>query len=109
MTSDLCHQTLQVLVHGEGPDVTPVKVLNCDTITQVSGLLALPLLHSSCSSSLIACVCACMCVPQVKEKIIDQVYRNLPYSQRPKVESVALGEWPLHTRSLQAGGGTDDS
>lgn len=28
-------QTLQVLVHGEGPDVTPVKVLNCDTITQV--------------------------------------------------------------------------
>ncbi|XP_051247884.1 plexin-B2 [Dicentrarchus labrax] len=54
--------TLQVLVHGEGPDVTPVKVLNCDTISQV------------------------------KEKIIDQVYRNLPYSQRPKVENVAL-EW----------------
>ncbi|XP_034530045.1 plexin-B2-like [Notolabrus celidotus] len=57
-----CVGTLQVLVHGEGPDVTPVKVLNCDTISQV------------------------------KEKIIDQVYRNLPYSQRPKVESVAL-EW----------------
>ncbi|KAM9328569.1 plexin-B2-like isoform 2-T6 [Pholidichthys leucotaenia] len=54
--------TLQVLVHGEGPDVTPVKVLNCDTISQV------------------------------KEKIIDHVYRNLPYSQRPKVDSVAL-EW----------------
>ncbi|XP_020774814.2 plexin-B2b [Boleophthalmus pectinirostris] len=54
--------TLQVLVHGEGPDVTPVKVLNCDTISQV------------------------------KEKIIEQVYRNLPYSQRPKVESVTL-EW----------------
>ncbi|CAN9508504.1 unnamed protein product [Ophioblennius macclurei] len=59
---EYCVLTLQVLVHGEGPDVTPVKVLNCDTITQV------------------------------KEKIIDQVYRNLPYSQRPKVESVAL-EW----------------
>ncbi|XP_043092553.1 plexin-B2-like [Puntigrus tetrazona] len=54
--------TLQVLVHGEGPDVTPVKVLNCDTISQV------------------------------KEKIIEQVYRNLPYSQRPTVDSVAL-EW----------------
>lgn len=27
----------------------------------------------------------------MKEKIIDQVYRNLPYSQRPKVDSVALG------------------
>uniref|UniRef100_A0A673I0P9 Plexin-B2-like n=1 Tax=Sinocyclocheilus rhinocerous TaxID=307959 RepID=A0A673I0P9_9TELE len=54
--------TLQVLVHGEGPDVTPVKVLNCDSISQV------------------------------KEKIIEQVYRNLPYSQRPTVDSVAL-EW----------------
>uniref|UniRef100_A0A3P8UYJ5 Plexin b2a, tandem duplicate 1 n=1 Tax=Cynoglossus semilaevis TaxID=244447 RepID=A0A3P8UYJ5_CYNSE len=52
--------TLQVLVHGEGQDVTPVKVLNCDTITQVS--------------------------------LTDDVYRNLPYSQRPKVETVAL-EW----------------
>uniref|UniRef100_A0A8C2CLJ4 Plexin b2a n=1 Tax=Cyprinus carpio TaxID=7962 RepID=A0A8C2CLJ4_CYPCA len=50
--------TLQVLVHGEGPDVTPVKVLNCDTISQV------------------------------KEKIIEQVYKNLPYSQRPTVDSV---------------------
>lgn len=39
-----------------------------------------------------------MCPVQVKEKIIDQVYRNLPYSQRPKVESVALGNGlsPLH-------------
>uniref|UniRef100_A0A3P8VPT2 Plexin b2b n=1 Tax=Cynoglossus semilaevis TaxID=244447 RepID=A0A3P8VPT2_CYNSE len=54
--------TVQVLVHGEGPDVTPVKVLNCDTISQV------------------------------KEKIIEQVYRNLSYSQRPKVDSVTL-EW----------------
>ncbi|KAF3688592.1 Plexin-B2 MM1 Precursor [Channa argus] len=54
--------TLQVLVHGEGPDVTPVKVLNCDTISQV------------------------------KEKIIEQVYKNLPYSLRPKVDSVTL-EW----------------
>uniref|UniRef100_A0A8B9L9M9 Plexin b2b n=1 Tax=Astyanax mexicanus TaxID=7994 RepID=A0A8B9L9M9_ASTMX len=54
--------TLQVLVQGEGPDITPVKVLDCDTISQV------------------------------KEKIIEQVYKNLPYSQRPKVESVTL-EW----------------
>uniref|UniRef100_A0A671YTT8 Plexin b2b n=1 Tax=Sparus aurata TaxID=8175 RepID=A0A671YTT8_SPAAU len=54
--------TLQVLVQSEGPDVTSVKVLNCDTISQV------------------------------KEKIIEQVYRNQPYSQRPKVDSVTL-EW----------------
>ncbi|KAG9332888.1 hypothetical protein JZ751_014417 [Albula glossodonta] len=59
---EYCILTLQVLVHGEGPDVTPVKVLNCDTISQV------------------------------KEKIIEQVYRNLPYSHRPKVDSVTL-EW----------------
>uniref|UniRef100_A0A8C9Y898 Plexin b2a, tandem duplicate 1 n=1 Tax=Sander lucioperca TaxID=283035 RepID=A0A8C9Y898_SANLU len=31
--------TLQVLVHGEGPDVTPVKVLNCDTISQKHTLI----------------------------------------------------------------------
>lgn len=51
-----------MLVQDEGPDVTSVKVLNCDTISQV------------------------------KEKIIEQVYRNLPYSQRPKVDSVTLGK-----------------
>lgn len=55
-------QTLQVLVQGEGPDITPVKVLDCDTISQV------------------------------KEKIIEQVYKNLPYSQRPKVDIVTLGK-----------------
>ncbi|KAM3870270.1 plexin-B2b [Diretmus argenteus] len=59
---EYCVLTLQVLVQGEGPDVTPVKVLNCDTISQV------------------------------KEKIIEQVYKNLPYSLRPKVDSVTL-EW----------------
>ncbi|XP_037111144.1 plexin-B2b [Syngnathus acus] len=55
-------RTLQVLVPDEGLDLTPVKVLTCDTISQV------------------------------KEKIIEQVYRNLPYSTRPKVDSVTL-EW----------------
>ncbi|XP_069085759.1 plexin-B2 isoform X3 [Pleurodeles waltl] len=54
--------TVNVLVQDEGAEAIPVKVLSCDTITQV------------------------------KEKIIDQVYRNLPYSQRPKADSVAL-EW----------------
>ena len=47
--------------------MTSVKVLNCDTISQV------------------------------KEKIIEQVYRNLPYSQRPKVDSVTLGEYVMAT------------
>ncbi|KAL0968032.1 hypothetical protein UPYG_G00261380 [Umbra pygmaea] len=59
---EYCVLTLQVLVQGEGPDVTPVKVLNCDTVSQV------------------------------KEKIIEAVYRNLPYSHRPMVDSVTL-EW----------------
>uniref|UniRef100_A0A8C7IKJ7 Plexin b2b n=1 Tax=Oncorhynchus kisutch TaxID=8019 RepID=A0A8C7IKJ7_ONCKI len=59
---EYCVLVSDVLVHGEGPDVTPVKVLNCDTVSQV------------------------------KEKIIEAVYRNLPYSQRPKVDSVTL-EW----------------
>ncbi|XP_029473245.1 plexin-B2 isoform X2 [Rhinatrema bivittatum] len=54
--------TVSVIVQEEGLDSVPVKVLSCDTITQV------------------------------KEKVIDQVYRNLPYSQRPKADTVAL-EW----------------
>nr|XP_008109465.1 PREDICTED: plexin-B2 [Anolis carolinensis] len=54
--------TVNVIVQDEGTESVPVKVLNCDTISQV------------------------------KEKIIDQVYRNLPYSQWPKSDSVVL-EW----------------
>lgn len=54
--------TVNVIIQGEGTEVTPVKVLNCDTVSQA------------------------------KEKIIEQVYRNLPFSQRPKSETMAL-EW----------------
>uniref|UniRef100_A0A3Q3N3B9 Plexin b2b n=1 Tax=Mastacembelus armatus TaxID=205130 RepID=A0A3Q3N3B9_9TELE len=59
---DVEYSVLVRWTQTQGPDVTPVKVLNCDTISQV------------------------------KEKIIEQVYKNLPYSLRPKVDSVTL-EW----------------
>uniref|UniRef100_A0A672SRZ7 Plexin B2 n=1 Tax=Sinocyclocheilus grahami TaxID=75366 RepID=A0A672SRZ7_SINGR len=62
LVDDVEYSVLVSPRHILGPDVTPVKVLNCDSISQV------------------------------KEKIIEQVYRNLPYSQRPTVDSVAL-EW----------------
>lgn len=55
-------QTVSVIVQDEGVDAIPVKVLNCDTISQV------------------------------KEKIIDQVYRTQPCSRWPKADSVVLGE-----------------
>ncbi|XP_072097970.1 plexin-B2-like [Mobula birostris] len=54
--------TLNVIVQGDPGESMPVKVLSCDSITQV------------------------------KEKILDQVYRNIPFSQRPARESVVL-EW----------------
>ncbi|XP_060044822.1 plexin-B2 isoform X2 [Erinaceus europaeus] len=54
--------TVNVIVQDEGLDAIPVKVLNCDTISQV------------------------------KEKIIDQVYRTQPCSRWPKADSVVL-EW----------------
>ncbi|XP_043737298.1 plexin-B2 isoform X2 [Cervus elaphus] len=54
--------TVSVIVQDEGVDAVPVKVLNCDTISQV------------------------------KEKIIDQVYRTQPCSRWPKADSVVL-EW----------------
>lgn len=54
---------MSVIVQDEGIDAIPVKVLNCDTISQV------------------------------KEKIIDQVYRTQPCSCWPKPDSVVLGEF----------------
>uniref|UniRef100_A0A2R9CCI9 Plexin-B2 n=1 Tax=Pan paniscus TaxID=9597 RepID=A0A2R9CCI9_PANPA len=54
--------TVSVIVQDEGVDAIPVKVLNCDTISQV------------------------------KEKIIDQVYRGQPCSCWPRPDSVVL-EW----------------
>lgn len=48
---------------NENSPEIPVKVLNCDTITQV------------------------------KEKILDAVYKNMPYSQRPKAVDMDLGEF----------------
>ncbi|CAB1427975.1 unnamed protein product [Pleuronectes platessa] len=47
---------------NENSPEIPVKVLNCDTITQV------------------------------KEKILDAVYKNMPYSQRPRASDMDL-EW----------------
>ncbi|XP_047441531.1 plexin-B1 [Mugil cephalus] len=66
---DYCAMTLTVLVkNGVEVQPCPVKVLDTDTITQV------------------------------KDKILDQVYRGAPFSQRPSADSLDL-EW----RSGQAG------
>ncbi|KAI1892996.1 hypothetical protein AGOR_G00139250 [Albula goreensis] len=66
---DYCSMTLTVLVKS-GAEVQhcPVKVLDTDTITQV------------------------------KDKILDQIYKGAPFSQRPAADSLDL-EW----RSGQAG------
>lgn len=76
-------QMVSVIVQDEGVDAIPVKVLNCDTISQV------------------------------KEKIIDQVYRTQPCSRWPKADSVVLGEHhprvpgsvPVEAQSAGSGGG----
>ncbi|XP_051525586.1 plexin-B1-like [Myxocyprinus asiaticus] len=66
---DYCSITLTVLVKsGVEVQPCPVKVLDSDTITQV------------------------------KDKILDQIYKGAPYSQRPAADSLDL-EW----RSGQAG------
>lgn len=48
---------------NENSPEIPVKVLNCDTITQV------------------------------KEKILDAIYKNVPYSQRPRAVDMDLGRF----------------
>ncbi|KAJ8257768.1 hypothetical protein GJAV_G00189480 [Gymnothorax javanicus] len=66
---DYCSMTLTVLVkNGAEVQHCPVKVLDTDTITQV------------------------------KDKILDQTYKGVPFSQRPAADSLDL-EW----RSGQAG------
>lgn len=47
---------------NENSPEIPVKVLNCDTVTQV------------------------------KEKILDAVYKNMPFSLRPRAADMDLGE-----------------
>lgn len=54
----------QVSVNGIDTENVPVKVLDCDTISQV------------------------------KEKALDQIYRATPYSQRPRKDDLDLGKYP---------------
>lgn len=62
LCSVLVPQTLScVNPDNENSPEIPVKVLNCDTITQV------------------------------KEKILDAVYKNMPYSLRPRAADMDLG------------------
>lgn len=41
----------------------------------------------------------CDTITQVKEKILDAVYKNMPYSQRPRAVDMDLGRAPTHTFS----------
>lgn len=41
----------------------------------------------------------CDTITQVKEKILDAVYKNMPYSQRPRAVDMDLGMAPAHTFS----------
>lgn len=60
---------------NENSPEIPVKVLNCDTITQV------------------------------KEKILDAIYKNVPYSQRPRAVDMDLGRRPSLEWGARGSGG----
>lgn len=64
---------------NENSPEIPVKVLNCDTITQV------------------------------KEKILDAVYKNVPYSQRPRAVDMDLGRIWHWTRRARGEHGFQES
>jgi len=73
-------------VLGEGPDVTPVKVLNCDTITQVRLLLRQGTLVTM-SSSLLVYFCAVFSMFRVAGERED----HRPGVQEPAVLPEAEG------------------
>ena len=62
----MCVRSLQTLMcippEGEAGTEVPVKVLNCDTVTQV------------------------------KDKLLDAVYKGIPFSQRQQADDMYLGE-----------------
>lgn len=55
---------------GDAGTEVPVKVLNCDTVTQV------------------------------KDKLLDAVYKGIPYSQRPQADDMDLGKSTSHFPQL---------
>lgn len=63
----ISQQTVYVGGIDPNTDNVPVKVLDCDTISQV------------------------------KEKALDTIYRATPYSQRPRKEDLDLGKFNLTT------------
>ena len=58
---------------SEGSTQVPVKVLNCDSVTQA------------------------------KDKLLDAVYKGVPYSQRPKAEDMDLGDLASSSRPPPCG------
>lgn len=52
----------QTLNVESGGEIVQVRILDCDTITQA------------------------------KEKILDHIYKNIPFSQRPHIRDLELGE-----------------
>lgn len=67
-------QTLSCICpDSENGTEIPVKVLNCDTITQV------------------------------KDKLLDAVYKGIPYTQRPKAEDMDLGKGRAFTSWVSEG------
>ena len=58
-------EVLTVTVEADDGLRVPVKVLDCDTISQV------------------------------KEKLLDSIYKATPVSKRPSLTSIDLGEWLL--------------
>lgn len=58
-----------------GQQPHPVKVLDCDTISQV------------------------------KEKILDAIYKNAPFSSRPAKQTIDLGKFKLHYKILMTWSG----
>lgn len=42
----------------------------------------------------------CDTITQVKEKILDACYKNMPYSQRPRAVDMDLGKTEIYTHTL---------
>lgn len=71
MLVSISQQTVFVTGLDPNTENVQVKVLDCDTISQV------------------------------KEKALDTIYRNVPYSQRPRKDDLDVGKFDLITAIAQ--------
>jgi len=86
LKEDIAHQNLTLFVRSSLQINDEKTSVNCRYIEE-----GYPLLNEEDDPSIVK-VLSCDTIRQVKEKVMDVIYKKVPFSQRPKAEELEL-EW----------------